>query len=226
MGERITGMKKTLGMVVLLIAAMGVVGCSDSHEKVVKDQLSLLEKTVEVLEGVTDKESAEAAKPELEAILAEDELIDARLQELGQLKRGEKRELEEEYGQATKDAVGDLLDQYKRLVGMRAVRDTLQPWVTMEPLLSELSLTDTAERIAESRSDREVNDIVCRTNQKAIETAASLYRLKAGSSPRALTDLVATSENSNGYGCLPETPKCPEGGTYTVDGACTIDHTD
>jgi hypothetical protein len=206
-------MKKTLGMVVLMIAAMGVVGCSDSHEKVVEDQLELLEKLLGVLEGVTDEESAEASLSELESIRAEDELIDARLQELGQLKRAEKRELAEEYGQATEDAVGDLWDQHQRLEKMPAGMYMLLLWETMKPVLAELSLTDAAERIAES------NDVACLLNQKGIVGGATLYRAVHGSAPTALADLVPD-------GFIVDTPVCPEGGTYTVDGTCTVNHTD
>lgn len=212
-------MQKTLGIVVLMIAVMGVVGCSDSHEKVVKDQLDLLKQLDGVLEGVTDEASAEAAKSGLEAIRAEDELIDARLKELGQLKRAEKRELEEEYGQATEDALGDLQDQLQRLAKMRAVRYTLQPWATVQPVLAELSLTDAAEQIA--ASNRDANAMDCQANQMAIRTGAALYRLMESSDPRALTDLTATSDNNNGRAYLPDTPVCPEGGTYAVDGTCT-----
>ena len=213
-------MKKTLGMVVLMIAAMGVVGCSDSHEKVVKDQLELLEKLLGVLEGVTDEESAEAAKSELESIRAEDELIDARLKELGQLKRGEKRELEEEYGQATEDALGDLQDQSQRLGKMRDVRRILGLWNTLEPVLSELSLTDMAAKIAKIAEIR--NDVAvsaCRSNQKAIETAAAMYRLKENRNPTDMTDLVNAEY-------LPEAPRCSEGGAYAVDGTCTVHSAD
>ena len=76
-------MKKTLWMVVLMVGAMGVVGCSDSREKVTEDGLDLMEEMVGVLEGVTDKESAEEAKPELEALGEQAKELKARAEKLG-----------------------------------------------------------------------------------------------------------------------------------------------
>ena len=108
-------MMKTRWMVLLMVAAMGVVGCSDSgiettqgqdtaktsdsREKVVEDQLDLINEMIGVLEGVTDKESAEEAKPELEELIKEAEATQARMKELGEPSEEEEKELEEKYGE-------------------------------------------------------------------------------------------------------------------------------
>jgi len=72
-------------------------------------------------------------------------------------------------------------------------------------------------QFAESTKDAE--DSQCLTQQKAIQSAAALYRLKNGNAdPTVAADLA---EN------LPTLPVCPEGGTYTLStGACSVTHTD
>ncbi len=108
-------MKKTLWMVVLMVGAMGVVGCSDSREKVTEDGLDLMEEMVGVLEGVTDKESAEEAKPKLEELNKEGEELKARAEKLGDPSKEEEKELEEKYGEQMKEVFGKMMAQMARL---------------------------------------------------------------------------------------------------------------
>jgi hypothetical protein len=108
-------MKKTLWMVVLMVAAMGVVGCSDSQEKVYEDQLDLMEKTVGILEGVTDKESAEEAKPELETLSQEGEAIKARAEKLGEPTEEEAKELNEKYSEKMTEVANKMMAEMARV---------------------------------------------------------------------------------------------------------------
>jgi prepilin-type N-terminal cleavage/methylation domain-containing protein len=84
-------------------------------------------------------------------------------------------------------------------------------------------------QFAESAQD--AGDSACLANQKALVTAASLYRLKEGADATVIGDLTATSANNAGKAYLPSEPVCPEAGTYTAGilagtGACTVVHTD
>jgi chromosome segregation ATPase len=108
-------MKKTLWMVVLMVAAMGVVGCSDSREKVMEDQLDLMEQTVGILEGVTDKESAEEAKPKLEALKEVSEELQARAKKLGKPTEEEAKELQEKYGEKMTEVANKMMAQMMRV---------------------------------------------------------------------------------------------------------------
>ena len=108
-------MKKTLWMVVLMVAAVGVVGCSDSRDKVIEDQLDIMEEMVGVLEGVTDKESAEEAKPKLEELSKETEAIQARAEKLGDPTEEEQKELKEKYGEQMTEVAVKIAEQMQRL---------------------------------------------------------------------------------------------------------------
>jgi hypothetical protein len=114
-------MMKTRWMILLMVAAIGVVGCSKSDEETIKDleaaeevadapkevkatdvvdvanvaklanvddvadvaKLANVAKMDDVLEGVTDKATAEKAKPEMESLTKEAEALKARGDELG-----------------------------------------------------------------------------------------------------------------------------------------------
>jgi chromosome segregation ATPase len=108
-------MKKTLWMVVLMVAAVGVVGCSDSQEKVYEDQLDLMEDTVGILEGVTDKESAEEAKPKLESLKKVSEELQARAKKLGEPTEEEQKELQEKYGKKMAEVANKMMTEMMRV---------------------------------------------------------------------------------------------------------------
>ena len=193
-------MSKTQWMVLLMVAAVGVVGCSDSREKVMEDRIDNMKETLGVLEGVTDKESADEARPELEELHREEEKIKGRTMILGDPTKEEGKELDEEYGEQVKE------------LGRKLKKEAMR--VNANP--------ETASVLSVLRSDDE-NAHFCRSNQKAIYGASSVYRLKGDKKPTALSDLTTPNANNRNRAYLPNTPVCPEGGTYSVPtGRCDL----
>ena len=70
----------------LALAAFALTSCGgkDDHESLARQSITLMSETVDVLDGVTDKASAEAAKPKLEAIVVKIEDIKKRMTALGE----------------------------------------------------------------------------------------------------------------------------------------------
>jgi hypothetical protein len=76
---------------------LALAGCSDSHEKVMSDTVDVLSETNATLEGVTDKASAEAAKPKLEALSERMQALEARGEKLGEPSAAETEALGKKY---------------------------------------------------------------------------------------------------------------------------------
>ena len=72
-----------------------VVSCSgDTHEKIVDDTLTQMEEVATVIEGVKDKESAEAAAKKLEGMVGTFEKLAERMKEIGDPDEKTEKELE------------------------------------------------------------------------------------------------------------------------------------
>jgi len=97
--------------------AMALVGCGDSHDKVTADSLDVISDMNDVLDGVNDKASAEAAKPELEALGERMQDIKARAEKLGEPSAEQKQALEEKYKERMGKEVGRIFGNMMR-VGM------------------------------------------------------------------------------------------------------------
>jgi hypothetical protein len=76
---------------------MALAGCSDSHDKVTADTLDIMADMNDVLDGVTDKASAEAAKPKLEAIGERMKDVKARADKLGEPSAEQQEQLKAKY---------------------------------------------------------------------------------------------------------------------------------
>jgi hypothetical protein len=146
-------MKKTLWMIVLMVAAIGVVGCSDSakeatpdpdtakeavvapasdsFEAMIQDQMVLMKEMVGVLEGVTDKETAVKAKPELDALNKKGMALKARADKLGKPSAEEEVTLKTKYEKQMEEVGGKMMAQMMRLSAkpeaMKVVQDSMAP---------------------------------------------------------------------------------------------------
>jgi len=80
------------------LVSLFLVACGDSHEDVAEEGLDLMEELVELLEGVTDEESAKAAAIEIEGRFAEEgKALDARMEELKAADPAKAEEVEKEF---------------------------------------------------------------------------------------------------------------------------------
>jgi hypothetical protein len=89
---------------------------SDSFDAMIQDQLVLMKKMGDVLEGVTDKESAEKAKPELDALNKKGQALKARADKLGKPAEAEEAKLKEKYGKQMEEVGGKMMEQMTRLM--------------------------------------------------------------------------------------------------------------
>ena len=200
-GERTNSMKKTLWMVLLMIAAIGVVGCSktdeetakdleaaeeakdapkkveakdvaavakpmldsltktvadneavakavdavaaiDSRDKVMEDQLGLMASMVGVLEGVTDKATAEKAKPEMKSLNTKAEAVKLRADKLGEPTEEEEKGLKEKYGAQMEEVGGKIMAQMMRLMAkpevMAIIQDSMSKGSDPKPETSKI----------------------------------------------------------------------------------------
>ena len=110
----------------LLAACLLLTACSsDSHEAIAEDTVALMKEMVVVLEGVTDKPSAEAAVSELEDIIERMDEIGERVEAMGELPADEMLELTNEAGMP---ATGmEFVGQMMRLKGNEEAMAILEP---------------------------------------------------------------------------------------------------
>lgn len=80
-----------------LTMPFALVSCGDSHEKVTKDVISLMNKLGDTLGTVTDKASAEAAKDKLKALGDEMKALKSRMDKVGKPSGDAEKKLEEKY---------------------------------------------------------------------------------------------------------------------------------
>ena len=97
-------MKKILLFVLVLI-----VGCAtDTHESTIKEVISTLDEMTEIIEGVTDESSAEAAIGKLEKISKKMGDIKTRVEKLGDPDEATKKDIAE-YESKIEEALGRLM---------------------------------------------------------------------------------------------------------------------
>lgn len=88
---------RPLTAILACVCAMALAGCSDSHDKVTADTLDIITDMNDVLDDVTDKASAEAAKPKLEAIGERMKDVKARADKLGEPSPEQQEQLKTKY---------------------------------------------------------------------------------------------------------------------------------
>jgi len=111
-------MIKKLTMVALLVSLTPLVGCgpSDPHERVTEDLMDGMEEITGVLATVTDKASAEAAKPKLEALGTRMEAIKKEMTEIGEPDKAREEALKEKYEERIKKITAGMVKEAKRVM--------------------------------------------------------------------------------------------------------------
>src|SRR5262249_11400258 len=95
--EETLTMKSTFAVVGLMVAVALVHGGAASHEELVKQMLSNLDKMTATLTTITTQESADAARPELQKAAKEWVALRGQAEKLPPPSRMEKERLEKEY---------------------------------------------------------------------------------------------------------------------------------
>ena len=111
-------MLRLTGMLFFMLAVLPLVGCSDSHDKVMGDAVSTMEDISGILDGVTDKGSAEAAEGRLESKIEELNSIYERAAALEEPSEETLAELDQKYEERLADLRGDLLRNMFRILGL------------------------------------------------------------------------------------------------------------
>jgi hypothetical protein len=99
-----------------IASAVAAVAPSDSHDKLNKDKLVLMAAMTGVLEGVTDKATAEKSQPELEALVKKAVALKARAEKMGEPTAEEENGMTEKYGAQEEEVTGKLMAQIMRLM--------------------------------------------------------------------------------------------------------------
>jgi hypothetical protein len=110
------------------LTALFLASCgADSKEKVMDDAFSGMEEMVTILEGVSDKASAEKAKPKLEALATKMKKIDGRLEALGLKKEDLQKEMEsdEKYKKKMETLMGKMMGTMMKLATNKEVKEIL-----------------------------------------------------------------------------------------------------
>ncbi|MFP4353831.1 MAG: hypothetical protein ACLFUJ_01815 [Phycisphaerae bacterium] len=103
----------------ILALAAGLVltvgGCSKDHEDVVEEQIELMNKTADVLATIKDKESAQAAKDDLEELGEKMKELKAEMDEMDEPSEEEEKALKEKYGKEREKALGRMMQEAMRI---------------------------------------------------------------------------------------------------------------
>ena len=91
-------MKKQVKSIALVLGALVLVGCGDSHEAAMNDMIASMEKLNTILDGVQDEASAKAAKPKIEALSKQMDALGQRMEKLGEPSEAQQKELTAKFG--------------------------------------------------------------------------------------------------------------------------------
>jgi DNA-binding NarL/FixJ family response regulator len=97
----------------LLCAACGGVS---SHEDAMGQQIDIMDDMLDLLEGVNDKDSAEAAVPELKAIAERARKVAEQMKELPQPSAEEMKRLQEKHQKKLSERQGEIMKQLGKLM--------------------------------------------------------------------------------------------------------------
>lgn len=107
-------MKRLLSLAMVLIT-LQCVGCGDTHESIMKEQVNTMKKLVATLEGIKDEDSAKSAKSNLESLGKEMKDIEARGNKLPAPTAEEQKAMQDKYGKEMEDLMPRLMTQMFRL---------------------------------------------------------------------------------------------------------------
>lgn len=101
---------------------------ADSKEKVIDDSIAGLEEMATILEGVSDKASAEKAKLKLETLIAKMDKVETRSKALGITKEDIQKEIKgnEKYKKKMGAVMTKMMDSMKKMAMNKEIRDILE----------------------------------------------------------------------------------------------------
>jgi hypothetical protein len=122
-------MRKPLMSGLALALLLPVAGCGDNPNKVASDRIDLVNRLADVLEGVTDRKSAEEARSEVKAVQKQLEALDerARRLKLSELPRDKEGSLKSKFKGDMKQAADRLKKAQDRVLGNPETAGVLQP---------------------------------------------------------------------------------------------------
>jgi hypothetical protein len=106
---------RVMSSVLVCGLALALVGCGDSHEKIVADQVAVLSEMNDVLGGVTDEASVEAAKPKFEALGERAESINTRAEKLAAPSEEQVQAIREKHNEPFQKEIGRMMANMTRL---------------------------------------------------------------------------------------------------------------
>ena len=111
-------MIKKLTIAALMLSLMPLVGCgpSDPHEKAIVEMMECMEEMTEILAGVTDKASAEAAKPKLKAVNDRMTASKKNMDEIGKPDEAKEKMLKEKYEGRMKEMMPRMMKESMRVM--------------------------------------------------------------------------------------------------------------
>ena len=94
----------------LALASLGLSQCGggETHEKIMKDMISVMNRMGDTLSGIKDKASAEAAKGKLTALVDEMKAVKARMDKIGEPTGKLSADLKAKYEKEMMAAVGKM----------------------------------------------------------------------------------------------------------------------
>jgi hypothetical protein len=111
------------------LTALFLASCgADSKEKVMDDSIAGAEEMATILEGVSDKASAEKAKSKLEALVAKMDKIKTRLKALGLTEEDMQKEMQgnEKYKKKMEEIMGKLMGSMMKMAMNKEIKDVLE----------------------------------------------------------------------------------------------------
>jgi len=118
--------KRFVSTAAFCLLASALVSCGkDSHESLAKEGFDLTDEMVKTLEGVTDRASAEAAKPKLEKLVAKHKDLQKRMEALPKADAAAQKALEEKYQARAEELTNKMESVGKSLMMNAEVREVL-----------------------------------------------------------------------------------------------------
>ena len=105
-------MKKAF--LLLLVLPFLLNSCAKRHDSLIEQQISQMEKLTKVLNGITDRASADIAKPKIDTIQQKMAKIKSDMDQLEPPTTEEQAALDEKYGQKMQDASRALMNAYAK----------------------------------------------------------------------------------------------------------------
>jgi hypothetical protein len=122
---------------VLILTALALTGCGDSHDAVMSDMVASMEKFNSILDGVKDEASAKAAKSKLEALTKEMKVLTERSKKLPKATAEELKSMQDKHEKEFVAVSGKIQKNMFRIAtnptAMSALGDAMDAIAKSEP---------------------------------------------------------------------------------------------